>query len=290
MKGWKPGEVLVVDADALGCPTPLPRLEPGSYYAQAVMDFDRGDRSFAAAEGNGYSKLVHTDLDPDSTGAGGPDHRPGVPRPALQRDGSRQARRYREQAADRLPRPADADAGRRRAAARRSSPIRIEVSGRLRDPRLRRHHFGAFSPGRATPRTSTASSALRHARSELPARPSRLRRLGQQRAVRPGADRGADPGDREEVPRPGQAGRPVRDRPFLRRLEQPVAAGRLSRLLRRRLVHVAGPGRFPRLPAHRPDAARRQHVHRRRRQAAAAGRGPAASRCSISSPSPTWKR
>jgi enterochelin esterase-like enzyme len=69
VKGWKPGEVLVVGAGALGCPSPLPQLEPGAYHAQAVMDFNPGDRSYAAAEGNGYSKPVQADLDPKTSGA-----------------------------------------------------------------------------------------------------------------------------------------------------------------------------------------------------------------------------
>ncbi len=68
VKGWKPGEALVVGAKALGYPFPLPQLAPGPYYVQAVMDFDRGDRSFAAAEGNGYGKPVRADLDPKTTG------------------------------------------------------------------------------------------------------------------------------------------------------------------------------------------------------------------------------
>jgi hypothetical protein len=69
VKGWKPGEVLTVGADALGYPGPLTGLEPGTYYAQAVMDFDRGERSFAAAEGNGYGRPVKADLDPRAGGA-----------------------------------------------------------------------------------------------------------------------------------------------------------------------------------------------------------------------------
>jgi hypothetical protein len=69
VKAWKPGDVLVVGADALACPTPMERLTPGKYYAQAVMDFDRGARSYAAADGNGYSKPLRADLDPADGGA-----------------------------------------------------------------------------------------------------------------------------------------------------------------------------------------------------------------------------
>jgi hypothetical protein len=66
---WEPGKPLVVGADALGCPTPLAKLKAGTYYAQAVMDFDRGARSFGAADGNGYSLPIKADLDPAAGGA-----------------------------------------------------------------------------------------------------------------------------------------------------------------------------------------------------------------------------
>src|SRR5438132_1010564 len=51
--GWKPGEPLTVGRDALAYPTPLEKLRRGSYSVFAVMDFDRGGRNFATAEGNG---------------------------------------------------------------------------------------------------------------------------------------------------------------------------------------------------------------------------------------------
>jgi enterochelin esterase-like enzyme len=67
--GWKPGETLLVGPDALGFPAPLSKLKPGTYFAQAVMDFDRGARSFSAADGNGYSLPARADLDPAAGGA-----------------------------------------------------------------------------------------------------------------------------------------------------------------------------------------------------------------------------
>jgi len=69
VKDWAPGTPLVLGADALGFPAPLARLPKGTYYAQAVMDFDRGEWSFAASEGNGYSKPVRALLDPARGGA-----------------------------------------------------------------------------------------------------------------------------------------------------------------------------------------------------------------------------
>src|SRR5258707_216701 len=55
VKGWKPGEALKIDGNALAHPTPLAKLPKGKYWVQAVMDFNRGI-NFSAAEGNGYSK------------------------------------------------------------------------------------------------------------------------------------------------------------------------------------------------------------------------------------------
>ena len=69
VKDWRPGEALAVGAGALGFPAPLSKLKRGAYYVQAVMDFDRGGRSFSAAEGNGYSRPVRADLDPRAGGS-----------------------------------------------------------------------------------------------------------------------------------------------------------------------------------------------------------------------------
>jgi hypothetical protein len=68
VKDWKPGESLTIGGDALGYPGPLSKLAPATYHAQAVMDFDRGARSFSAADGNGYSHAVRADLDPAAGG------------------------------------------------------------------------------------------------------------------------------------------------------------------------------------------------------------------------------
>jgi S-formylglutathione hydrolase FrmB len=62
VKDWRPGAVLALPGAALrGYPTPPAGLPRGTYWVQAVLDFDRGARSFAAAEGNLYSRPVrHT--------------------------------------------------------------------------------------------------------------------------------------------------------------------------------------------------------------------------------------
>jgi hypothetical protein len=64
VKGWKPGETLVLGAEALGFPAPLTKLPKDTYTVQAVMDFDRGAREFSVAPGNGYSKTLRRELDP----------------------------------------------------------------------------------------------------------------------------------------------------------------------------------------------------------------------------------
>jgi S-formylglutathione hydrolase FrmB len=68
VKDWRPGQVLVVEDDALGFPQPLAKLSKGTYFVQAIMDFDRGHNSFSAGPGNGYSRPQRCDLDPAATG------------------------------------------------------------------------------------------------------------------------------------------------------------------------------------------------------------------------------
>jgi len=68
VKDWKPGEDLVIDGTALAFPEPLAKLATATYSVQAVMDFDRGERNFSTAPGNGYSKSVRRELDPVATG------------------------------------------------------------------------------------------------------------------------------------------------------------------------------------------------------------------------------
>ena len=63
VKDWKPGEPLVLGADALSCPMPLKEVKAGPWSIVAIMDFDRG-MSFAQSEGNGYSQPVRVDLAP----------------------------------------------------------------------------------------------------------------------------------------------------------------------------------------------------------------------------------
>ncbi|MCI0462595.1 MAG: hypothetical protein L0Z62_37065 [Gemmataceae bacterium] len=68
VKGWKPGEPLVVGAGALGHPVPLTKLPRGTWTILAVMDLDRGARSFSQGDGNGHSKPLRRDLDPAASG------------------------------------------------------------------------------------------------------------------------------------------------------------------------------------------------------------------------------
>lgn len=67
--GWKPDEPLVVGAAALGYPAGLAKLPKGTWSVQAVMDLDRGARSFSHGDGNLYSKPLRQDLDPVTAGA-----------------------------------------------------------------------------------------------------------------------------------------------------------------------------------------------------------------------------
>jgi S-formylglutathione hydrolase FrmB len=68
VKGWQPGEPIMFASEALSFPAPLAGLDKGTYSVLAVMDFNRGDISFATAEGNGYSKPIRLALDPATSG------------------------------------------------------------------------------------------------------------------------------------------------------------------------------------------------------------------------------
>jgi hypothetical protein len=68
VKGWKPGQSLVLDRGALGCPSALSEIKRGTYTVYAVMDLDRGTRSFSTAEGNGHSLPLRQELDSRTTG------------------------------------------------------------------------------------------------------------------------------------------------------------------------------------------------------------------------------
>jgi hypothetical protein len=70
VRNWKPGTPLVFDNTCFNFPAPLNKISPGNYFAQAVMDFQRGDRiSYAAAEGNAYSRAEQVDFKPAESGA-----------------------------------------------------------------------------------------------------------------------------------------------------------------------------------------------------------------------------
>ncbi len=66
--GWKPGETLVIGANALGFPHTLSKLPRETYSIHAVMDLDQGDRHFSTAAGNIYSAPVRRELDPATSG------------------------------------------------------------------------------------------------------------------------------------------------------------------------------------------------------------------------------
>ncbi|HSQ56451.1 MAG TPA: alpha/beta hydrolase-fold protein, partial [Gemmata sp.] len=68
VKGWKPGEPLVLDAKAIAYPKPLSELQPGKYHVCAVMDRDLGGTSVLTSPGNIHSKSIRLDLDPKTTG------------------------------------------------------------------------------------------------------------------------------------------------------------------------------------------------------------------------------
>lgn len=64
VKDWQPGAKLILGEEMLGFPVSLGKLSKGSYFVQAVVDFDKSDQHVIAAEGNAYSKPVRFQLDP----------------------------------------------------------------------------------------------------------------------------------------------------------------------------------------------------------------------------------
>lgn len=69
VKDWQPGQPLVLNGKALGFPVTVDKVPRATYSMQAVMDFNRGDRSFSTADGNGYSHTLRRELDGAASGA-----------------------------------------------------------------------------------------------------------------------------------------------------------------------------------------------------------------------------
>lgn len=68
VKDWQPGQPLVLDAGSLSFPVTMDKVPKATYSIQAVMDFDRGKRSFSTAEGNGHSRTLRRELDGAASG------------------------------------------------------------------------------------------------------------------------------------------------------------------------------------------------------------------------------
>lgn len=68
VKNWQPGQPLVFGGDALAFPVAMAKVHKATYSIQAVMDFDRGARSFSTADGNAHGKSVRRELDGAASG------------------------------------------------------------------------------------------------------------------------------------------------------------------------------------------------------------------------------
>ncbi len=68
VKDWRPGQTIVLGGDALAFPAAMAKVPKATYSIQAVMDFDRGGRSFSTADGNGHSATVRRELDGAGSG------------------------------------------------------------------------------------------------------------------------------------------------------------------------------------------------------------------------------
>ena len=67
-KDWRPGEPLIVGENALSFPKPLSEIKAGKYVVQAVVRLNPDTHSLGAGEGNAYSPLLTTELDPSVGG------------------------------------------------------------------------------------------------------------------------------------------------------------------------------------------------------------------------------
>ena len=266
VKDWKPGEPLVIGADAIWLSvTSSADLPKATYSIHAVMDLDRGDRNFSTAEGNVYSASAAPRARPANQRTRRTGARQDLSRErAFAENDAGQAGGHRKQAPDRVPQAAGAAArGWCCPRATPSEPDERRYPVRVRDPRVRRHHFGAFAADARRDRRRRRRDALRRARSVVPAGASRLRRLGEQRAVRSGPDRGADPAHREDSIR--GIGTPA-----ARFLTGHSSGGWSSLWLQVDYPEFFGgvwstapdSGRFSRLPADQRISRRREHVHR----------------------------
>jgi hypothetical protein len=69
VRNWKPGTPLTLDDTWHSFPKPISQIGAGTYYAQAVVDFQRGDRiSYAAAKGNVFSSALKVSYQPSGSG------------------------------------------------------------------------------------------------------------------------------------------------------------------------------------------------------------------------------
>lgn len=68
VRGWKPGQAVVLDRAALGHPVRLDGIKPGTYTVQAVMDLHPNHSNFSTAPGNVYTVARQMMLDPATSG------------------------------------------------------------------------------------------------------------------------------------------------------------------------------------------------------------------------------
>ena len=259
----KPGQTTSVDGDSVVFPAPFSQLPPGDYYVQAVLDADhsyaytgppcgrpgqQGGQVASALGGRALAPARHHLAS----------QRPVGPAPIGQ---CRCTRRIeggaRACASDRYPQRADervlgpphflarlgADAARLREIRRRTLPHRV------RDERLRLQPRRPGTPAgrhlRHDGQGRDAAHDLGVPRPRQRHRYPRVCRLGQQRSLGRGTDARIDPPAGKILSHGWPRQWPLLDGTFLGRLVDLVAADALSDPVRRHLVHLARPVRFP---------------------------------------------
>ena len=243
----------------MAIPAPLNELKPGKYTIQAVFRVNPDTHRIGDGEGNAYGPMIQTELDPKSERAGFRSPSTGWSQPRKFPSTDRiklvelespilsefHHRPIKHRAAVILPAQMPEGDGK--------LPVLYIIPGFGGD-----HFMAARWSG---PRTDFAGDFIRvildpdcgtghHVFADSATNGPRGKALVEE--LIPHIER-TFPGDR-------RAARPALERPLLRRLEQPLAPGDLSRFFRRHLVDQPRPGRFSRLSTDQHLSARRKHV------------------------------
>ena len=269
-ENWRPGEPLRIGSGRDGFPGPLEELNPGKYAIQAVVRLNLDTHRIGDGEGNLYGPVVHAELDPKRRRkvALKVDHARCAPGVQVDRR-IKLVELHSPKLSEFHHRPI-----KHRAAV--ILPEEIARGGQATKlptvyiiPGFGGDHFMATAMA-DSPRMAFGNDFIRvvldpdcgtghHVFADSATNGPRGTALVEEFI----------PYIEAHSPRSGESSCPLAQWPFIRRLEQPLASGDLSRLLRRYMVDQPRPRRLPRFSTDQSLRVRREHVPRPRREAAA---------------------